>query len=97
MLGYHRFHLYGCDSCREDGTHHGYAQPENDSEVVVPVMVTGGRTFYCHTWMASQAREWITLIQKLGDVFDMIVYGDGLLAHIINTGAELVPAQEGEE
>ena len=89
MLGYHRFHLFGCDSCLEDGVHHAFSQPENDDRAIVPLMVTGGRTFYCHPWMASQAREFVTMIQKLGETFDMIVHGDGLLSHIINTGARI--------
>jgi SAM-dependent methyltransferase len=94
QLGYHRFHLFGMDSCLTDGAHHAYAQVENDDRAVIPIMVTGGRTFYCHPWMAAQAREWITMIQKIGDVIDVIVYGDGLLAHIINTGAQIAPETE---
>lgn len=94
QLGYHRFHLFGCDSCLEEGRHHAFSQPENDDRAVIPIMVTGGRMFLCHPWMAAQAREWITMIQKIGEVIDMIVYGDGLLAHIINTGAEITPDKE---
>jgi hypothetical protein len=94
MLGYHRFHLYGCDSCLTGDAHHAFSQPENDDRAVVPVMVTGGRVFYCHPWMSSQAREFVTMIQKLGETFDMIVHGDGLLAHIVNTGAQIVPDTE---
>jgi SAM-dependent methyltransferase len=95
MMGYHRFHLYGCDSCLADKAHHAYLQPENDDRAIVPLMVTGGRTFFCHPWMAAQAREFVTMIQKLGETFDMIVHGDGLLAHIINTGARIAPEREG--
>jgi SAM-dependent methyltransferase len=94
MLGFRKFHLYGCDSCLSDGQHHAFSQPENDDRAIVPIMVTGGRVFYCHPWMASQGKEFITLVEKLGDTFDMIVYGDGLLAHIINTGAQIAPETE---
>lgn len=93
-LGYHRFHLFGCDSCLTDGEHHAYAQTENDGQPIVPIMVTGGRVFWCHPWMVSQAKEWITLVEKMGETFDCIVHGDGLLSHIINTGAEMLPEQE---
>jgi len=93
-LGYHRFHLFGTDSCLTDGAHHAYAQPENDGQAVVPIMVTGGRVFWCHPWMASQAKEFVTLVEKMGETFDMIVHGDGLLSHIINTGAQMLPEQE---
>jgi len=94
MLGYHRFHVYGCDSCLMDGQHHAFEQKENEGEAIIPIVVTGGRIFYCNPWMVAQAREFITLVAKIGEVFDMIVYGDGLLAHIIKTGAEIVPEQE---
>lgn len=93
QLGFHKFHVFGCDSCLQDGKHHAFSQPENDGQVVIPILAAG-KTFYCHPWMASQAREFQTLIQRLGETFDMIVYGDGLLAHIIKTGANLAP-QEG--
>jgi len=94
MLGFYKFHLYGCDSCLDEGEHHSYAQPENDDRTIIPVMLTGGKIFMCHAWMAAQAKQFITLIKKMGDLFELIVYGNGLLAHIINTGAELAPEQE---
>jgi hypothetical protein len=81
----------------EDNAHHTYTQPENDSEVVVPIMVTGGRVFRCHPWMAAQAQEFVTLVKNIGELFDLQIHGDGLLSHIITTGAELSPAQEGED
>ena len=122
MLGFHRFHLYGCDSCLQmpnyeaemeaagfrqgklagepafDWTprHHAYAQPENDRQLVVPVRV-GDRTFRCNPWMASQAQEFLTLVAKIGEEFDLTIHGDGLLAHLITNGAALERPQEGEE
>lgn len=92
MLGYSKFHLYGCDSCvpKDDvKRHHAYAQLENDAGVSLPVTLSSGRIFYAHPWMISQAQEFITLIQRMGDVFDLEIYGDGLLAHILETGASL--------
>lgn len=93
QLGFHKFHVYGCDSCIQNGEHHAFSQPENDGQVVIP-MIVAGRVFYCHPWMASQAREFITLIQRLGETFDMVLYGDGLLSYIIKTGAELAPQED---
>jgi hypothetical protein len=87
QTGYHRFHIFGCDSCLEDGAHHAFSQPENDDRAVIPIMVTGGRTFYCHPWMACQAREFVTMIQKIGETFDCVIHGDGLLEHIVNVAA----------
>ena len=110
MLGFKRFHLFGCDSCLQEQSaksieqgaedpdalpsapsallHHAYSQPENDSEFVVPVLVNGGRIFYCHPWMIGQAQSFIDLIKVFGDEIEIEIYGDGLLAHVLRTGAE---------
>lgn len=95
MLGYRKFHLFGCDSCVAvvDGkgtVHHGYEQVENDPDTVFPVVVNGagGRVFGCTAWMFSQAQEFIDLIRGLGDVFELEVHGDGLLAYILEHAAE---------
>ena len=88
MLGYKKFHLYGCDSCIMDGKHHGYSQPENDEQLAFPVTVhTSGRVFYCNTWMFSQAQEFIDLIKVFGDEIEIQTHGDGLLNHILETAA----------
>lgn len=91
MLGYRKFHLYGCDSClADDKVHHAYAQPWNDSDIVLPITLKGsGRVFYGHTWMISQAQEFLDLIRFMGDEIELAVHGDGLLAHILNTGAQI--------
>lgn len=95
MLGFRKFHLYGCDSClSEDEAHHAYAQPENDSIHVIPVSVTGGRIFKCHPWMIAQSQEMMDLIKMLGDEIELEIYGDGLLAHILKVGAKLAENDE---
>lgn len=90
MLGFARFFLYGCDSCLapDQVQHHAYAQPENDGKGFIPVSVTGGRIFYCHPWMAAQAQQFIEMIKFLGDEIEIEVYGDGLLKHILDAGAD---------
>lgn len=89
MLGYKQFHLFGFDSCLgSGGAHHAYSQPENDSEVVIPVTV-GGRTFRCHAWQVAQAQEFMDLVKYLGDEIELEVYGDGLINHIVQTGAKI--------
>jgi hypothetical protein len=93
MLGFKRFHLFGCDSCLTEAQHHAYNQPENDSEIVIPIVV-GGKVFRCHSWMAAQAREFISLIQQLGDEIELQVHGDGLLAYILETGARMADEQD---
>lgn len=92
MLGFKQYHLFGFDSCLDGDAHHAYAQPENDSEVVIPVTV-GGRTFRCHAWQVSQAQEFMDLVKFLGDEIELEVYGDGLINHILRTGAAI---SEGE-
>lgn len=88
MLGFKRFHLFGCDSCI-NGIHHAYSQPENDDAPIVPVTVSDGRIFRCHPWMVAQAQEFIDLIKFMGDEMEIATYGDGLLNHILVTGSKL--------
>ena len=49
-------------------------------------MNVGGKIFYCNPWMVSQAQEFITLIEHLGDEIELEIYG-GLLRHILEIGA----------
>lgn len=86
LLGFKRFHLFGFDSCLSDQAHHAYAQPENDRDAAISCTV-GNRVFVCHPWMVSQAQEFMDLVKFLGDEIELEVYGDGLIAHILNTGA----------
>jgi hypothetical protein len=85
ILGFKRFHIFGCDSCLEDGAHHAYAQKENDGQVVISVNV-GNKVFYCNPWMLSQAQEFIDMVKLFGDHLELEIY-DGLLRHILETGA----------
>ena len=93
MLGFKRFHLFGCDSClSEDDMHHAYEQEENDGQLVMPVNVSG-KVFNCNPWMVSQAQEFINLIRTLGDEIELEVYG-GLLHHILDSGASYADIKE---
>lgn len=87
MLGFKKFEIYGFDSCLIDEQHHAYEQKENDYKGVLNV-TCGDRVFKCHAWMASQAQEFLDLMQKLADEIQLEIFGDGLIAHIIRTGAE---------
>jgi hypothetical protein len=92
-LGYHMFHLYGCDSCVMwspddlEQRHHAYPQPENDPGVALPTTLPDGKIFYAHPWMISQCHEMMELIGKMGDLFDLEIHGDGLLKHMLEVGA----------
>jgi hypothetical protein len=98
MCGFWRIHIFGFDSCVLKPTlgHHAYMQPENDDEPLFPVVV-GGRQFFCTPWMISQASEFKGLCKSLGDEIELNVVGDGLIAHIIATGADIALLHEAEE
>ena len=97
MLGFHKIHVYGFDSCYREDEHHAYSQPENDYKSrKLPVSV-GGKVFWCDPWMYSQAREFLQMVRMFGDEIDLDVKGDGLIAHIIKTGAALSALEEHEE
>jgi len=68
MLGFHRIHMYGFDSCYRSGEHHAYKQPENDydSDRTLPVTI-GGKVFWCDPWMFYQAKEWMEMVGLFGD------------------------------
>ena len=92
-IGFRKIEMYGFDSCVMDDEHHGYRQDENDTENAINVRVAKGTThereFRCHPFMAVQAREFQTLTKLYFQDLDLIVHGDGLIAHLIKTGAEM--------
>jgi len=97
MLGFHKIHIYGFDSCRRDGEHHAYSQPENDYKSSPIPISAGGRVFQCDAWMYCQTTEFMKMVGLFGDELDLDVKGDGLIAHIIKTGAALSALEEDEE
>lgn len=92
MLGFKRFHIFGCDSCLDGEAHHAYEQTENDGQPALAVTV-GTKIFYCHPWMLSQAQEFINMIKMMGNEMELEVYG-GLLRHILETGASYADLKE---
>ena len=95
MLGFWKLHIFGMDSCvwRTSASHHAYPQPENDNEALFPVSV-GGRQFFCAPWMVSQASEFRGLVKFIGDEVELELYGDGLIAYMIQTGADFADIHE---
>ena len=81
MLGFHKFEMYGFDSCII-GEQHAYEQPENDGEEVLDVVVSG-KEFRCTAANYHQAKEFVDMISKTGEHYDLAVHGDGLISHII--------------
>ena len=86
MLGIRKMHIYGFDSCVIDGKHHAYAQPENDGAPLIEIELEG-RTFLCQNWQAYQAQEFVDEVKMLPEDLQLAVHGDGLIAHILKTGA----------
>jgi SAM-dependent methyltransferase len=90
ILGYHQFHLYGCDSCiaraGDQVLDHAYPQPENAPEPIMPVNV-GGKIYACYAWHVAQAQQFIDMIRFMGHEIELNIPGDGLLAHILKHGA----------
>lgn len=97
MLGFHKIHVYGFDSCYREDQHHAYDQPENDYKSKPFPVSVGGKVFWCDAWMYSQACEFIDMVGMFGDEIQLNVKGDGLIAHIIKTGAELSALEENED
>ena len=93
MLGLSRIHMFGFDSCVSNDVHHAYQQDENDGEPLMPVTLAG-RTFMCLPWMVSQATEFVDMIKFMDNHVELAVYGDGLIAHIIKTGANLQTTED---
>ena len=96
MMGFKFQHLFGFDSCYRDGQHHAYPQKMNDDEgsgrmywAMTNENKTEGREFRCSTWQASQAQNFRDFLAANGKHFRLQIHGDGLLAYMLKTGAEL--------
>ena len=81
MLGFPKFEIYGFDSCIID-EHHAYEQSENDVEEFMDVVVSA-KEFKCTAAHYHQAKEFVDMISKTGQCYDLAVHGDGLISHII--------------
>jgi len=92
MLGFNKFEMYGFDSCII-GEHHAYEQPENDDEGVIDVTVSG-KEFRCTVAHYHQAKEFVDMISKTGEHYDLAVHGNGLISHIIKNPDSLVRKEE---
>jgi SAM-dependent methyltransferase len=94
ILGFRKLLVYGFDSCVREDEHHAYEQKENDTKIELAPVSVGGKTFQCQRWMVYQAFEFLDMIKAFGDEVALDVKGDGLIAHILKTGASLPPLEE---
>jgi len=96
ILGFRFMHLFGIDSCyAPSGEHHAYAQSLNDGEGTGRFWCAG-REFRCSAWQASQAHNFMQVVRHHGNLLQIAVHGDGLIAHMIKTGAEAQEMKEAE-
>ena len=98
LLGRTRQEIFGFDSCFLGDRHHAYSQAENDTDRRIPIipdlMGEGRKKFWCAPWMVSQANEFQKMVASVGDQFQLAVYGPGLIAHMLRTGARVEWPQE---
>lgn len=79
VLGYRKIHLVGMDSSYRGTEGHAYAQPLNDGDKRIEVIVAG-KKFESAPWMAQQAEEFQGVAASLANLgCEIIVHGDGLL------------------
>lgn len=95
MLGFNKIMIFGLDSCWLEDRNHAYAQKENEKDQIIPVWLRPegrddkAKRFLCSPWMIKQAEDFLELIKARGDLFELSVYGPGLIAEMLKTGAEI--------
>lgn len=85
VLGFRSFDLYGYDSCLRGQATHAY--PGSDRGSPPRDVWLDGRRFRCTPQMARQALDFRALCAALGHMFDVAIYGDGLLAAMLERKA----------
>ena len=95
MLGFHKYHLYGFDSCSNTGVCGGISK-----EKMIPVYVNDSngkpREFMTTPAMAKQAEEFPHLFNVLPG-FTCHIYGDGLIRAVIDEINRKKLRQENED
>jgi uncharacterized Rossmann fold enzyme/SAM-dependent methyltransferase len=93
-LGYRKLHLYGYDSCHQDGKGHAYPQPENATDPECKVTVFG-KTFRASLAMAKQAELFPELCDTLIDLGCVITCdGEGLIPWIMRHNRPMSEAEK---
>lgn len=83
VLGFRTQFLYGMDSSYDDsGSHHAYAQSQNDQDPVIEA-VAGSRKFKTTPWMVEQVNNFQKLASEMADDgCEIHVRSFGLLGHV---------------
>lgn len=92
MVGINKFHIFGMDCCYFGNRHHSYAQVENDDASAL--FRIADKYFRCAPWMVRQHEDFLRMMREAGDTFHCRVYGRGVIAHALQTGAALEEAKE---
>ncbi len=81
--------------------HHAYPQKLNDNDLrlKVTVKVDGDdmRIFECAPWHLKQWEDFQLWVKERGQLADLHVHGDGLIAYMMKTGARLIRESEDAE
>ena len=100
MLGFRKIHVYGFDSCLMGEEHHAYKQEENDNDPSIDLRIGKGtkwdKTFKVSGWHAVQAKEFQRMAPLYFQNLQLNIKGDGLIAYLVNSGAELALENEGK-
>lgn len=93
-LGFHDIHLFGCDTCIQDGRHHAYEfSTGEENEALgqpVPFRLGGpdGREFLMAPYMLGQLFDFKRTLAMLGDRARFTSHGDGALTQLLRLGRE---------
>lgn len=87
MLGFAWFEIFGWDSCVIDNDSHAYKQGQNQSDQVMTIRVNG-REFQVTPAHLSQVLEFQDMVKHVGNVYNMIIHGDGIFAHLLKSTCE---------
>lgn len=87
MLGFHKFHLYGYDSCLSGDRLRVTGEGVKNGNVME--VICGGRKFYANPAMAGQANDVSQAIDCFNGNIRVKAYGDGLLQHVLNERTRL--------
>ena len=88
IIGYEFMHIFGLDSCLSpEGVNHPWEQDWNKPDKNIIDVWCAMRKFRCSGWHTAQADQFYKYVQTCGEHFNLSVHGDGLIAHMMKTGA----------
>ena len=92
LMGFKKFHLYGFDSCNvgeHDKKKRVNIHTGGDHAVKVIKVQSNGKDYWCNPAMAGQANEFQDMIKMFGGDIRIKVYGEGLIAALMEERKKL--------